>query len=184
MNDKQLELLEKYSEFLTKNGYMDTDWQCEEPFAIDEFSKTQPRELEMKDGLNQELFDYIDRELGVIATPQQLKEIKDIAYTQPTESGELGNVSQNEINLAIENGELVDKIQSLNNQLEEATQTIIDYEVEVQQLTKENERLKEGMKCKEKNCKDLAIKDYNGHQYWVCNRHFDKLNDEFDEEYK
>jgi len=33
----QIELLEKYSKFLEEHGYMDTDWQAEEPFAIDEF---------------------------------------------------------------------------------------------------------------------------------------------------
>lgn len=30
-------LLYEYSMFLSKNGYMDTDWRDEEPFAIDEF---------------------------------------------------------------------------------------------------------------------------------------------------
>ena len=34
-----IELLEKYSIWLTKNGYMDTDWKDEPPFAIDEFLK-------------------------------------------------------------------------------------------------------------------------------------------------
>ena len=36
-------LLEKYSLWLTKNGYMDTDWKDEEPFAIDEFLKSNDR---------------------------------------------------------------------------------------------------------------------------------------------
>lgn len=35
----QIELLEKYSMFLEKNGYMDIDWRTEKPFAIDEFLK-------------------------------------------------------------------------------------------------------------------------------------------------
>ena len=34
------DLLELYSMWLTKNGYMDTDWKDEEPYAIDEFLKT------------------------------------------------------------------------------------------------------------------------------------------------
>lgn len=34
--------LEKYSMFLTKNGYMDTDWKDEPPTAIDEFMKDYP----------------------------------------------------------------------------------------------------------------------------------------------
>lgn len=34
------DLLEKYSVWLTKHGYMDTDWKDEPPFAIDEFLKT------------------------------------------------------------------------------------------------------------------------------------------------
>ena len=32
-------LLESYSLFLEKNGYLDIDWRAEEPFAIDEFMK-------------------------------------------------------------------------------------------------------------------------------------------------
>lgn len=35
-------LLEKYSLFLEKNGYMDVDWRAEEPLAIDEFLKSYP----------------------------------------------------------------------------------------------------------------------------------------------
>ena len=31
------ELLDRYTKFLQKNGYIDTDATCEEPFAIDEF---------------------------------------------------------------------------------------------------------------------------------------------------
>lgn len=38
--------------------------------------------------------------------------------------------------------------------------------------------------CKERNCNEPATKDYNGHEHWVCNYHYDKLNDEFDEEYR
>ncbi len=38
--NEQIELLEKYTLFLQKNGYIDTDATCEEPFAIDEFMKT------------------------------------------------------------------------------------------------------------------------------------------------
>lgn len=38
--------------------------------------------------------------------------------------------------------------------------------------------------CREKNCYEPATKDYNGHQHYVCDRHFEKLNDYFDEEYR
>lgn len=38
--------------------------------------------------------------------------------------------------------------------------------------------------CKERNCNEPATKDYNGHEHWVCDYHYDKLNDEFDEEYR
>lgn len=38
---KTIELLDAYSNFLTKNGYMDTDWKDEPPYAIDEFLKKQ-----------------------------------------------------------------------------------------------------------------------------------------------
>ena len=34
-----IDLLQDYSMWLTKNGYMDTDWKDEEPFAIDEYLK-------------------------------------------------------------------------------------------------------------------------------------------------
>lgn len=32
-------LLESYSNWLTANGYLDTDWRDEKPLAIDEFFK-------------------------------------------------------------------------------------------------------------------------------------------------
>lgn len=35
----KIELLEAFGLFLEKNGYTDTDWRSEEPFAIDEFLK-------------------------------------------------------------------------------------------------------------------------------------------------
>jgi hypothetical protein len=35
-----IELLEKYTKFLQKHGYIDTDATSEEPYAIDEFLKT------------------------------------------------------------------------------------------------------------------------------------------------
>jgi len=40
----------------------------------------------------------------------------------------------------------------------------------------------EGKKCEE--CNNFATKDYNGYEYYVCDYHYNKLNDEFDEEYK
>jgi len=36
----QIELLVKYTEFLQKECYIDTDATCEEPYAVDEFMKT------------------------------------------------------------------------------------------------------------------------------------------------
>lgn len=38
--------------------------------------------------------------------------------------------------------------------------------------------------CKEKNCTEKASKDYNGHKHYVCDYHYRKLNDYFDEEYR
>jgi hypothetical protein len=38
--------------------------------------------------------------------------------------------------------------------------------------------------CKEKNCENYATKDYNGHDHWVCDYHYNKLNDDFDEDYR
>ena len=35
----KIELLEAYSKWLEKQGYLDTDWNCEWPYAIDEFMK-------------------------------------------------------------------------------------------------------------------------------------------------
>jgi len=36
----KIELLEAYSIWLTKHGYLDTDWNQEPPYAIDEFMNT------------------------------------------------------------------------------------------------------------------------------------------------
>ena len=35
-------------------------------------------------------------------------------------------------------------------------------------------------KCVEGNCKEMATKDYNGHGHWVCDRHYEKLSNDFD----
>ena len=37
LRSAKIDLLEKYSLFLEKHGYMDIDWKTEPPFAIDEF---------------------------------------------------------------------------------------------------------------------------------------------------
>lgn len=37
-----ISLLERYSKFLEQQGYLDTDWRTEAPFAIDEFLKQKP----------------------------------------------------------------------------------------------------------------------------------------------
>lgn len=39
-------------------------------------------------------------------------------------------------------------------------------------------------KCREKGCTKFATTDYNGHGYWVCDRHDERLNEEFEDEYK
>ena len=39
-------------------------------------------------------------------------------------------------------------------------------------------------KCKEENCKEPAVVDYNGFGHWVCQYHYDKLSKYFDEEYR
>lgn len=38
--------------------------------------------------------------------------------------------------------------------------------------------------CQAKNCKNKATIDYNGHGDWVCQYHYDKFSDYFDEEYR
>ena len=38
--------------------------------------------------------------------------------------------------------------------------------------------------CKERNCEKEATIDYNQHGHWVCQYHYDKLSDYFDEEYR
>jgi hypothetical protein len=38
--------------------------------------------------------------------------------------------------------------------------------------------------CTERYCRELATKDYNGCGHYVCDYHFEKLNDYFDEEYR
>lgn len=39
LTNSEFELLEKYSLFLEKYGYMDVDWRAEEPTAIDRFTE-------------------------------------------------------------------------------------------------------------------------------------------------
>ncbi len=39
IRSNKIELLDRYTTFLQRNGYIDTDATCEEPFAIDEFLK-------------------------------------------------------------------------------------------------------------------------------------------------
>ena len=38
---KENELLNEFCLFLEEHGYMDTDWRAEEPYAIDEFKKSE-----------------------------------------------------------------------------------------------------------------------------------------------
>ena len=40
------------------------------------------------------------------------------------------------------------------------------------------------VECAVKGCVEKATKDYNGHGFLVCDKHYDILNDEFDEEYR
>lgn len=39
--DKMVTLLEKYSQWLEQQGYLDTDWRAEAPTAIDQFLMTE-----------------------------------------------------------------------------------------------------------------------------------------------
>lgn len=41
--NRDIDLLESYSQFLEENGYLDADWRTEEPFTIDEFLKKQSK---------------------------------------------------------------------------------------------------------------------------------------------
>lgn len=41
LHSEKFELLFEYSMWICKNGYMDTDWEDEKPYAIDEFLKEQ-----------------------------------------------------------------------------------------------------------------------------------------------
>ncbi|HWY34398.1 MAG TPA: hypothetical protein VNX68_07105 [Nitrosopumilaceae archaeon] len=45
-----------------------------------------------------------------------------------------------------------------------------------------NEKLPHGI-CVENNCKRPAVIDYNEHEHWVCQEHYDSLSRYFDEEY-
>ena len=38
--------------------------------------------------------------------------------------------------------------------------------------------------CKERNCENKAVIDYNGHGHFVCEQHYDSLTKYFEEEYK
>lgn len=49
---KHLAILTEYSEFLEKHGYMDSDWWCEEPKAIDRFLEENDKAREVKAKLN------------------------------------------------------------------------------------------------------------------------------------
>lgn len=40
VRNEKIELLDSYSMYLEKQGYLDADWRSEPPFAIDEFLKS------------------------------------------------------------------------------------------------------------------------------------------------
>lgn len=67
----KIDLLEAYSKFLEKEGYMDTDWWSEEPFAIDEFLK-EPKKKKILVIGNEGLGARLAREMDV--TKEQPKE--------------------------------------------------------------------------------------------------------------
>ena len=57
--------------------------------------------------------------------------------------------------------------------------------IEENRLWEERERNRPHTRyCMENGCKEEAVIDYNDHGHWVCMYHYDKLNDEFDEEYR
>lgn len=43
IRSNQIDLLNKFGEFLEKEGYTDTDWRVEQPHAVDEFLKNAPK---------------------------------------------------------------------------------------------------------------------------------------------
>lgn len=45
ITDKDIELLERYTKFLQKNGYIDSDATSEEPYALDEFIKQERKNI-------------------------------------------------------------------------------------------------------------------------------------------
>lgn len=59
-----------------------------------------------------------------------------------------------------------------------------DAKKSVEQYENQNSNVDIGLGiCKEKGCENHATKDYNGHGYYVCDYHYEKLNDYFDEEF-
>jgi len=56
----KITLLESYSKFLEENGYIDSDWWGEEPFAIDEFLKEENNEPEQEEWTQAQIRSDID----------------------------------------------------------------------------------------------------------------------------
>lgn len=47
-HSEKIELLVRYTKFLQKNGYIDADATCEEPYAIDEFLRKESSRATLK----------------------------------------------------------------------------------------------------------------------------------------
>lgn len=67
-----------------------------------------------------------------------------------------------------------------------ARNIVRDYELqEKNRKEHEAQTVDKGLgRCKERYCPNYATTDYNGHGHYVCEYHDDKLNREFEEEYK
>ena len=53
--NEAIELLESYSIFLERDGYLDTDWRAEAPYAIDNFMSTRTFDGESKETIQKSL---------------------------------------------------------------------------------------------------------------------------------
>jgi hypothetical protein len=67
LRSDKLELLKRYTDFLLKNGYTDTDVYAEPPTAIDEFMKTEPSEQPPPQLTGEAVYDEINALLKIDA---------------------------------------------------------------------------------------------------------------------
>jgi len=102
----KITLLEAYSKFLMKGGYLDTDWKDEPPFAIDEFLKEEnTNEPEEKE------FACIDYLHGSSRCKEQCENCNDNTKEQP-EQKECPECKSHEISKYTK---LIDKCDNCNH---------------------------------------------------------------------